>query len=288
MSKKISIPQIRVLKEEGKHFSMLTCYDYCMAKIVDESDCQAILVGDSLANVIYGYSSTVPVTLEQMILATQAVVAGAPHTLVVGDLPFGSYQESDAQAVQSAVRLMKEGGCDCVKLEGGKNVASRIEAIVKAGIPVFAHIGLTPQSAAALGGMRVQGKKLEDAISLYEDVIAVERAGAFACVVECVPVSLCKKLNEAVSIPLFGGGKGTNCTGAGQNLYDMFGLCSEKVPKFVKKYGELRGQMIECLNQYHADINNESYPAEENSYYVEIPGLDEAIEEAKAKIAQQD
>lgn len=286
MSKKITIPQFKTLREEGKHFSMITCYDYCMARIVDESDCQAILVGDSLANVVYGYSGTVPVTLEQMIMATKAVVAGAPNTLIVGDLPFGSYQESDEQAVHSAVRLMKEGGCDCVKLEGGKNVASRIEAIVKAGIPVFAHIGLTPQSAAALGGMRVQGKKLDDAISLYEDVIAVERAGAFACVVECVPVSLCKKLNEAVKMPLFAGGKGTNCAGAGLNLYDMFGFF-ERVPKFAKKYGNFHEMMLKGLNQFHADVNDGTYPAEEHSYYVEIPGLDEAIEEAKEKICRR-
>lgn len=284
MSKKITIPEFKTLKEEGKHFTMITCYDYCMARIVDESDCQAILVGDSVGNVIYGYANTIPVTLDQMILATKAVSTGAPNTLIVGDLPFGSYQESDEQAVRSAVRLMKEGGCDCVKLEGGKNVASRIEAIVKAGIPVFAHIGLTPQSAAALGGMRVQGKKLDDAIRMYEDVIAVEKAGAFACVVECVPVSLCKKLNEAVKIPLFAGGKGTDCAGSGLNLYDMFGF-SERVPKFVKKYGEFRAEMVKGLNQFHAEVNEGIYPAEEHSYYVEIPGLDEAIEEAKAAVA---
>ncbi len=277
MAKKITASGIRACKQSGRRFTMITCYDFTMARIVNESKVDAILVGDSLGNIIYGYKSTIPVTLDQMILATQGVVNGAPDTFVVGDLPFGSYNASDEQAVISATRMMKEGGCDCVKLEGGLNMASRIAAIVKSGIPVFGHIGLLPQTAG--DGMRVQGRKLEEAKGLYADIKAVEAAGAFAVVAECVPVEVLRRLNEAVQIPVFAGGKGSNSSGNGMNLYDMFGLFSDFTPRFAKKFGDYRQQMIAGLNRFHEEVLDGTYPAEENSYYAAIEGFDEFVDE---------
>ncbi len=278
MTKKITVPDFKRYKEEGKHFSQVTVYDCTMARLVDESDVQCILVGDSLGNVIYGYGGTVPVTMEQMILATQAVVAGAPHTFIVGDMPFGSYNESNEQAIRNATRLMKEGGCDCVKMEGGADMAPRVEAVVKAGIPVYGHIGLTPQTAAATGGLKVKGKNLEDAKKIYNDILAIEKAGAFACIVECVPAAVCKRLNEAVGIPILGGGYGTSSTGNGLNFYDMFGIFGEFTPKFAKRYADLHKVFVDGLNALHNDIVTEAYPSRENSYNAVVEGFDEYVD----------
>lgn len=275
MAKKITVPDFKRIKEEGKHYTQVTCYDYTMAGMVNESSIESILVGDSIGNIVYGYKSTTPVTLEQMILATQAVVAGAPDTFIVGDMPFGTYNASDEQAVMNATRLFKEGGCDCVKMEGGAEFASRIRAVVNAGIPVMGHIGLTPQTASASGGLKVKGKSLEDAKKLLNDIIALEKAGIFACVVECVPVGVCKRMNEAVSIPVFGGGCGSGATGNGLNFYDMFGMFGDFTPKFVKKYAELRKVFIDGLNAFHDDVCSEAYPQKEHSYNTEVEGFDE-------------
>lgn len=279
--KKITVPDFKRLKEEGKHFTQVTCYDYTIASMVNESDIESILVGDSLGNVVYGYNSTIPVTLEQMILATQAVVAGAPDTFIVGDMPFGTYNVSDEQAVINATRLFKETGCDCVKMEGGADFAPRIRAVVNAGIPVMGHIGLTPQTAAATGGLKVKGKNLEDAKRILNDVIEIEKAGAFACVVECVPVGVCKRMNEMVDIPLFGGGCGTGSTGSGMNFYDMFGMFGDFTPKFVKKYAELRKVFVDGLNAFHRDVDSEAYPTKENSYNTVVEGFDEYVDSLK-------
>ncbi len=281
MAKKITVPDFRRYKEEGRHYTQVTVYDYTMAKIVNESKIESILVGDSIGNVIYGYETTTPVTMEQMILAVQAVVAGAPDTFIVGDMPFGSYNVSDEQAIMNATRLIKEGGCDCVKMEGGRDTAPRIAAVVNAGIPVMGHIGLTPQTAAATGGLRVKGKNLEDAKRLYEDIQLLEEAGAFACVVECVPVGVCKRMNEAVKIPVFGGGCGSGATGNGLNFYDMFGIFGEFTPKFAKKYAELRQVFIDGLNAFHEDVITEAYPTRENSYNTVVEGFDEYVDDLK-------
>ncbi len=273
MAKKITIPEFKIYKQENRRFTMLTVYDYTTAKIVDESNVEAILVGDSIGNIVYGFDSTTPVTLDMMILATRAVVKGAPNTFIVGDLPFGTYNVSCQQAIESANRMMKEGGCDCVKLEGGIEMADKIEAIVKSGTPVMGHIGLTPQTAASAGGMKVQGKTPETAKKLIEEIKAIEKAGAFCCLVECVPVGVGKAMSEAVEIPMFSGGSGPYGTGHGQNFYDMFGFFG-RAPKFVKHFGEYREQFVKGLNEFRDDVNNKVYPAPEQCYNVVVEGFE--------------
>lgn len=273
MAKKITIPEFKLYKQENRRYTMITVYDYVTARLVDESKIESILVGDSLGNIVYGLDSTTPVTLDMMILSIQAVVRGAPNTFIVGDMPFGSYNESCEQAIRSANRLIKEGGCDCVKLEGGIEMADKISAIVKSGTPVMGHIGLTPQTAAASGGMKVQGRTYETAQKLIEDIVAIEQAGAFSCLVECVPVSVGKAMNEAVSIPLFSGGAGPDGSGFGLNFYDMFGFFG-RAPKFVKHYAELRETFIEGLNAFRDDVNNKIYPSPEQCYNMKVEGFE--------------
>lgn len=270
--KKITVPEFATLKEEGRKFTMITCYDYLTASLVEQTPCEMILVGDSIGNIIYGYDGTIPVTLDQMILATQAVVKGAPTTFVVGDLPFGTYNVSCEQAIESATRLMKEGGCDCVKLEGGLEMADKIEAIVKAGIPVFGHLGLTPQSAAAMGGMKVQGKSKEQADKLVEGIKAIEKAGAFVCVIECVPKDLGEAMIKAVDMPVFAGGPCMSAQGQGLNFYDMMGFSGTFVPKFARHYAELQQPILDGLNAFYKDVMEGNYPGEENCYNIKVPG----------------
>lgn len=270
--KKVRITDFAQLKESGRKFTMITCYDYTIAKLVDQSAVEMILVGDSVGNMVYGYNGTVPVTLDQMVYATQAVVRGAPNTFVVGDLPFGSYNVSCEQAITSANRLMKEAGCDCVKLEGGVKMADKIRAIVDSGTPVMGHIGLTPQTVAAMGGMKVQGKSGDAAERLMKDIRAIEKAGAFCCVVECVPRVVGEALCKAVNIPVLSGGPCTSAACHGQNFYDMLGFEGTFVPKFAKHYAELQETIIHALNCFHQDVSDGIYPAPENCYDVEVPG----------------
>ncbi len=270
--KKISIPDFAVCKEENRKFVMITCYDYTIASLVDQSPVEMILAGDSVGNMVYGYDGTVPVTMDQMVYTIQAVVKGAPHTFIVGDLPFGSYNRSREQAIESATRLMKEGGCDCVKLEGGAEMADKIEAIVRAGIPVMGHIGLTPQTASVMGGMKVQGKSSAAADKLVEDIKAIEKAGAFCCIVECVPECVGEAMCEAVSIPVLSGGPCKKALGQGQNFYDMMGFLGTFVPKFAKHYAELQKTILDALSEFHEDCLSGVYPSSENCYHVEVPG----------------
>ena len=205
---KMTISDFKKFKEEGRKFSYVTAYDYTTASIVNESDVEIILVGDSLGMVMLGYDSTTPVTMEDMIHHTKPVVKGAPNTWIAGDMPFGSYQESNEQAVRNAVRMIKETGCDCVKLEGGVEMAGRIKAIVNTGICVMGHIGLTPQTATALGGFKVQGGTTESAMKLIRDAKTLEECGVFSIVLECVPSVVAKAVAEAVSVPILGIGAG--------------------------------------------------------------------------------
>jgi len=275
MAKKITIPEFKKYKQEGRRFTMCTVYDYITASIVNESEIHCILVGDSIGQIVYGLSDTTPVTLDQIIMATQAVVKGAPDTFIIADLPFGSYNISCEQAIASANRLMKEGGCDCVKLEGGLEMADKIAAIVKSGTPVMGHIGLTPQTAASSGGMRIQGKTPQEANKLFEDIKAIEASGAFACLVECVPSSVGKALNAALEIPMFSGGAGPSGQGFGLNFYDMLGLTRQFNPKFVKRYGDLRTFIVEALNTFVEDVNSGAYPTSEHCYNIKVEGYEE-------------
>ena len=244
---KNTVSTFREQKAKGEKISMLTAYDYSTAKLMDEAGINGILVGDSLGMVVLGYEDTLPVTMEDMIHHTAAVCRGAKNTLVVGDMPFMSYQVSVEEAVYNAGRLMKEGRCQAVKLEGGASVCPQIRAITNASIPVMAHIGLTPQSINAFGGFKVQGKSEEAAKKLLEDAKAVEEAGAFAVVLECVPAKLAELISKSISIPTIGIGAGAGCDGQILVYQDMLGLFSDFTPKFVKKYanvGEMRSGII--------------------------------------------
>ena len=261
-------------KEKNEKLTMLTAYDYSTAKIIDEAGINGILVGDSLGMVCLGYEDTLSVTMEDMIHHTKAVSRGVKNTLVVADMPFMSYQTSVYDAVVNAGRLIKEGRAHVVKLEGGVEVCDKIEAIVKASIPVMAHIGLTPQSVNAFGGFKVQGKDEEAAKNLIEAALAVEKAGAFAVVLECVPAKLAAIITEKLSIPTIGIGAGAQCDGQILVYQDMLGMYSDFTPKFVKKYETLGKKMNIAFKKYIEEVKDGIFPAEEHSFKIN----DEVIE----------
>ena len=263
-----TVSTCREQKAKGEEISMLTAYDYSTAKLMDEAGINGILVGDSLGMVMLGYEDTLPVTMEDMIHHTAAVCRGAKNTLVVGDMPFMSYQVSVEEAVYNAGRLMKEGRCQAVKLEGGASVCPQIRAITNASIPVMAHIGLTPQSINAFGGFKVQGKSEEAAKKLLEDAKAVEEAGAFAVVLECVPAKLAELISKSISIPTIGIGAGAGCDGQILVYQDMLGLFSDFTPKFVKKYANVGEMMTQAFRDYIADVQEGSFPAPEHTFAI--------------------
>ena len=253
-------------KEKGEKLTMLTAYDYTTAKLVDEAGIHSILVGDSLGMVCLGYEDTLSVTMEDMIHHTKAVARGAKEALVIADMPFMSYQTSVYDAVTNAGRLVKEGHAQAVKLEGGQDMGPQIEAIVKASIPVCAHIGLTPQSIHAFGGFKVQGKGEEAAKKLLEEAKAVEAAGAFAVVMECVPEALAKLITEKISIPTIGIGAGAGCDGQVLVYQDMLGMYPDFVPKFVKVFAGVGDEMRKGFAAYKKAVQEGSFPAEEHTF----------------------
>ena len=271
---KNTVATFKKMKNEGTKISMLTAYDYSTAKLVDEAGINSILVGDSLGMVMLGYEDTLSVTMEDMIHHTAAVARGAKNALVVGDMPFMSYEVSVEQAVINAGRLMKEGRANAVKLEGGVRVAEQIKAITKAGIPVCAHIGLTPQSVNAFGGFKVQGKTAEAAQQMVEDALAVQEAGAFAVVLECVPAKLAAIISEKLDIPTIGIGAGAGCDGQVLVYQDMLGMFSDYTPKFVKRFAEVGSVMKEAFANYIKEVQAETYPAEEHTFKID----DEVLE----------
>ncbi|CVI66082.1 MAG TPA: 3-methyl-2-oxobutanoate hydroxymethyltransferase [Candidatus Anaerobutyricum stercoris] len=271
---KNTVTTFQQMKEKGEKISMLTAYDYSTAKLVDEAGVNSILVGDSLGNVMLGYEDTIAVTVEDMIHHGRAVAKGAKNALVVVDMPFMSYQTSVYDAVVNAGRIMKETHCGAVKLEGGAVVCPQIKAIVDASIPVCAHLGLTPQSINAFGGFKVQGKTVEAAQKLIDDAKAVEAAGAFAVVLECVPAKLAKLVSEAVSIPTIGIGAGNGCDGQVLVYADMLAMFSDFCPKFVRKFANVGEIMSQAFKDYDAAVKDGSFPAEEHTYKID----DEVIE----------
>lgn len=273
MKKKITVPEIMALKGSDKVATMITCYDYTNAKLVDESDIDMILVGDSLGMTMLGYKGTVGVTLEDMIYHTKHVVKGAPNTFVIGDMPFGTYNVSAEDAVRNASKFFAEAGCDCIKLEGGTDFAPIIKAIVKAGIPVCAHIGLTPQSAAMMGGFKVQGKSLQAAQDLLDSARAVQEAGAFMVVLEGIPTQLANVITEKIDIPTMGIGAGAGCDMQVLVAQDMLGM-NEWVPKFVKKYADLHSIVIGAYNEYVKESNARTFPNEATQYNAKIEGIE--------------
>ena len=265
---KNTVLTFKCAKEKGEKITMLTAYDYSTAKLIDESGVNSILVGDSLGNVMLGYEDTISVTMEDMIHHCAAVTRGAKNALVVCAMPFMSYQTSVYDAVVNAGRLMKEGRAGAVKLEGGKEVCPQIKAIVDAGIPVCAHLGLTPQSIHAFGGFKVQAKTEAAAKKLIEDAKAVEEAGAFAVVLECVPAKIAEIVTKEVSIPTIGIGAGNVCDGQVLVYQDMLGMFSDFVPKFVKQFANVGDVMKEAFGNYIKEVQDGSFPEEKHTYQI--------------------
>ena len=256
-------------KKNGEKLTMLTAYDYTTAKLLDESGVDSILVGDSLGMVVLGYDDTLSVTMEDMIHHSAAVARGAKNALVITDMPFMSYQTSVYDAVVNAGRLVKEVKAQAVKLEGGIEFCEHIKAIVKASIPVCAHIGLTPQSVNAFGGFKVQGKGKQEAQRLLDEARAVEEAGAFAVVLECVPAKLAKKISESISIPTIGIGAGEGCDGQVLVYQDMLAMYSDFKPKFVKQYAQIGSVMKDAFRQYIDEVKSGAFPSEEHTFKID-------------------
>jgi len=259
-SKKITVPEFKAHKANGEKVTMITVYDFPMARLVDQSPAEMILVGDSLGMVIQGLEHTNPVTLDEIIYHAKAVRRGAPSTLIVGDMPFMSYQVGPEQALISAGRIMKESGADCVKMEGGTYLAGTVQRIVQAGIPVVGHIGLTPQSASALGGFKVQGKTPEEATQLIADAKALDQAGVFAMVLECIPAGVAKVITESVSAVTIGVGAGPHVNGQNLNAYDILGLFDAFVPKFVEQYKQLAPEIVDGFTAFAQSVRRGDYP----------------------------
>ncbi|MGC9372782.1 MAG: 3-methyl-2-oxobutanoate hydroxymethyltransferase [Thermovirgaceae bacterium] len=261
---KVTIQALKKMKEDGRKITMVTAYDYTQASLVEKAGIDIILVGDSLAMTVLGHEGTVALTTEEMIAHIKPVVKGAPTPHIVGDMVFGSYNESLPQAIHNASRLMKEGGCDSVKLEGGR--PDVVKAIVDAGIPVQGHIGLTPQTASMLGGFKVQGKSLDAAKKLVDDAVAIEEAGAYSIVVECVPEEVGRAITEAVTIPTIGIGAGRYCDGQVLVYHDMLGMFDKFVPKFVKQYAKIGDEIVRALQQYKDEVISGDFPKERHVF----------------------
>ena len=276
---KKTIENFKAMKAENQKISMLTAYDYTTAKIFDNAGIDTILVGDSLGNVVMGYENTIPVTMEDMIHHTACVSRACENAFVVADMPFMSYQTSVYDAVANAGRLMKEGRANAVKLEGGVSMKETIRAIVSASIPVCAHIGLTPQSVFALSGYKVQGKTDEKARKLIEDAKAVEEAGAYMVVLECVPNELAKYISEMLTIPAIGIGAGNGCDGQVLVYADMMNMTDGRKPKFVKVFEDIRAKMTDAVKEYISEVQNCSFPDKEKSYSMDENIMKSIMEE---------
>jgi len=266
---RVTVTAVRAMKARGERVAMLTAYDTPTARLLDAAGVDVILVGDSLAMVALGYETTLPVTLEEMLHHTRAVARGAARALVVGDLPFLSYQVSREEALRSAGRMLKEGNAQAVKLEGGLEVAGTVAALLEAGIPVMGHIGLTPQAVHRMGGYKVQGRTAEAAARLLKDAVALERAGAFSLVLEGLPWQVAGAVTEAVGIPTIGIGAGPRCDGQVLVTNDLLGLFDEFTPKFVKRYANLRETLLQAFGQFREEVRAGAFPGPEHSFSLE-------------------
>jgi 3-methyl-2-oxobutanoate hydroxymethyltransferase len=265
---KLPLTELAELKRRGQKLAMVTAYDFPSGRIADEAGVELVLVGDSAGMVVLGNESTVPVTMDELLMLTRAVVRGAKRPLVIADMPFGSFQASDESAVDNAVRFVKEAGADAVKLEGAGPTLSRVQAIVGAGVPVMGHVGLTPQSATMLGGFKAQGRTAEKAERLYEDALALEAAGCFAIVLEAVPAPVAARVTEALEVPTIGIGAGADCDGQVLVWHDLLGLYEGKAPRFVKRYADLAGQARKALEAYVDDVREGRFPEEQHTYAI--------------------
>jgi 3-methyl-2-oxobutanoate hydroxymethyltransferase len=263
---RINIGEIKEMKQRGEKIAMITAYDYSMAKLIDEAGMPLILVGDSLGMVMLGYETTIPVTMDEMIHHTKAVVRGTQHAMVIGDMPFMTYHVSTEDALRNAARFIQEGGAQAVKLEGGETVAEKVKRLVECGIPVMGHIGLTPQSVHQFGGFKVVGKTPEAAVRLLNDARALDEAGVFSIVLETVPAPLSKLITEKVSVPTIGIGAGPDCDGQVQVVHDLLGLFTDFVPKHAKQYTVLHEMIRAAVSDYIAEVKEGSFPTEKQSY----------------------
>src|SRR3954464_11357342 len=266
-NRRITIRDLQAAKDAGERWPMLTAYDYSTARVFDDAGIPVLLVGDSAANVVYGYDTTVPVTVDELLPLVRGVVRGTSRALVVADMPFGSYQSSPQQALETASRFMKEGGAQAVKLEGGLRVAAQVEALVNAGIPVMAHIGLAPQSVNALGGYRVQGRGDEAAHRLLQAAKSLQHAGAFAVVLEVVPSEVAAQVTTALNVPTIGIGAGPECDAQVLVWQDMAGLRSGKPAKFVKEYAQLGDLLRDAASRFTDEVRSGVYPGPEHEYH---------------------
>lgn len=276
----VTLTRLAEMHEAGEPIAMITAYDFPSAQVIEEAGADIVLVGDSAANCVLGYDSTVPVGMDEMTMLAKAVRRGLTTPFLVGDLPFGSYEGSDELAIASAQRLVKEAGCDAVKLEGGGTSVERAKAIIDAGIPVMGHVGLTPQTATALGGMKAQGRTAERAIKVAEDAIALDQAGCFAVVIEAVPEAVSEMIVAKMTCPTIGIGAGNATSGQVLVLHDLTGINHGHVAKFVKRYSYVRSEMLKGVEAYIAEVRDGSFPAPEHVYSVdpsELEGLQQRL-----------
>lgn len=265
---KLTILDVQAKAARGEPLIQITAVDYPTALLCDRAGVDMILVGDSLGMTVLGYQGTVPVTMDEMVHHAKAMARAVQSAVLIGDLPFGAYHASHAQAIDNAARLLKEGGCDVVKLEGGEDFAATARAVVRAGIPVMGHIGLTPQLVAKLGGFKVQGKDVNTGVQLVRDAKALEEAGSFAIVLEAIPDRIAKLITEALSIPTIGIGAGPHCSGQTLVLYDMIGMFERFTPKFVKRYCNMAEEIAAALAHFQEDVRNEEFPKAEHSFTI--------------------
>jgi 3-methyl-2-oxobutanoate hydroxymethyltransferase len=266
MADKVRVPEIGKMKERGEKITCLTAYDYSFARILDEAGVDILLVGDSVGCVVQGQHNTLAVTMDEMIYHTRLVARGRRRALLIGDMPFLSFQASQEQALLNAGRFLQEAGAEAVKLEGGVHMRETIAAIVRAGIPVMGHIGLTPQSLHRFGGYKIQGTEPKQREQLLQDAVAVEEAGAFAVVLEGMPMNLAKEITERLSIPTIGIGAGTHCDGQVLVIHDMLGLFHDFTPKFVKPYADLKGVMMAAVKTFIGEVRDQKFPDMEHSF----------------------
>jgi 3-methyl-2-oxobutanoate hydroxymethyltransferase len=263
---KLPLTELVQLKARRQPIAMVTAYDAPSGRLADAAGADVILVGDSAAMTVLGYDSTVPATMDEMIVLTRAVNRGARRPLVIADMPFGSFQVSDEDALRNAIRFVKEAAADAVKLEGAGPMLSRVQALVGAGIPVMGHIGLTPQSATMLGGFKAQGRTAEKAVRLYEDALALEAAGCFAIVLEAVPAAVAARITEALTVPTIGIGAGAGCDGQVLVWHDLLGLYEGRAPRFVKRYADLATEIERAVSAFVTDVRERRFPEEQHTY----------------------
>jgi 3-methyl-2-oxobutanoate hydroxymethyltransferase len=286
----VTVPQLGEMKKRGERIVMVTGYDFPSARLVDAAGVDVVLVGDSAAMTVLGHASTVPATMDEMIMLTGAAARGAERALVVADMPFGSFQVSDEEAVRNAVRFVKEAGADAVKLEGAGPALSRVLALVGAGIPVMGHIGLTPQSAGMLGGFRAQGRTAEKARGLLEDAVALERAGCFAVVLEAVPAPVAAQITAALTIPTIGIGSGADCDGQVLVYHDLLGLYEGRSARFVKRYADIATEIRGALEHFAAEVRSGAFPEEEHTYSIpeeELAAFESGLSGTRAESRKQ-